>query len=67
MPVGLRIACSGEDHIFHLQTAQALGRLFAEHPGDRVGDVRFSAAVGTDNSRYAFSCKLYLGTGRRKI
>ena len=29
---GLAVAGAGEDHIFHADAAQALGRLFAQHP-----------------------------------
>ncbi len=38
-----------EDDVFHLVAAQALGRLLAEHPGDRVRQVRLAAAVGPDD------------------
>ena len=41
---------TGEDDVGHLATAQALGRLGAEDPLDRVHDVAFPAAVGPDDA-----------------
>ena len=37
------VARAGEDDVFHLDAAQALGGLLAQHPGDGVGDVRLAA------------------------
>src|SRR5439155_5861194 len=44
-------ACRGpiEDDIRHLLAAQALGRLFAEHPLDRVHHVGFARPVGPND------------------
>ena len=39
----------GEDHVGHRLRAQQAGGLLAEHPGDRVGDVRLAGAVGADD------------------
>ena len=43
-PVG-----AGENHVGHFAAAQRLGRLFAEHPADGIGDIGFAAAVGADD------------------
>src|SRR5208337_1404008 len=40
---------SGEDHVGHVLRAQESRRLLAQHPRDRVGDVRFADAVGADD------------------
>ena len=42
-----------EDDILHGLTAQLLGALLAQDPQNRVGDVRFSRAVGTDDDGQA--------------
>ena len=55
---GLRHACAravlgtGEDHVFGLLTAQQGIGLFAQHPAQRVGDVRFSRTVRSDNGSH---------------
>ena len=41
----LPIASAGEDDILHAAAAQTLGGLFAEHPADRVTQIRFAATV----------------------
>ena len=38
-----------EDHVLHLAAAEQPGRLLAQHPAHRVGDVRLAAAVGPDD------------------
>ena len=38
-----------ENHIRHFASPQRLGRLFAQHPPDRIGHVRFTASVRPDN------------------
>ena len=38
-----------EDHVLHLAAAEQPGRLLAQHPAHRVGDVGFAAAVGPDD------------------
>src|ERR1019366_5963472 len=43
------VARPREDHVFHAGPAQALGRLFAQHPTDGIADVALAAAVGADN------------------
>ena len=58
---GLAVARAGEDDIFHLDAAQAFGRLLAQYPGDRVGNIGLSAAIGADNGGDAFPGKLHLG------
>ena len=58
---GIAVARAGEDDVFHARAAQSLGRLLAEHPGDRVGDIRFAAAVGADDGGDAFAVKFQLG------
>ena len=58
---GLAVARAGEDDVFHLDAAQALSRLLAEHPGDRVRDIRLAAAVGTDDRGDAVAGQLHLG------
>src|SRR6185437_6076323 len=57
----LAIARARKDDIFHLDTAQALGRLLSEHPRDGVGDIRLTAAVGPDDGRNAFTRELHFG------
>ncbi len=52
---GLAVAGAGEDDIFHLDTAEAFSGLFAQYPGDRVGDVGFAAAIGTYDGGDAFA------------
>ncbi len=42
-----------EDDVFHPAAAQLLGGLFAQHPADRVDDVRLAAAVRAENRRDA--------------
>ena len=42
-----------EDDILHGLTAQLLGALLAQDPQNRVRDVRFSRAVGTDDDGQA--------------
>ena len=42
-----------EDDILHGLAAQLLGALLAQDPQNRVGDVRFSRAVGTDDDGQA--------------
>ena len=58
---GQAVARAGEDDVFHARAAQRLGRLLAQHPGDGVSDVGFSAAVRTDNGGDAFAMELQLG------
>ena len=43
-----------EDDVFHLAAAEQAGRLLAQDPAHRVGDVRLAAAVGTDDGGHAF-------------
>ena len=40
---------AAEDHILHLGAPKVLGALLAHDPADRVGNIRFSGAVGTDD------------------
>ncbi len=40
---------AGEDDVFHFVAAEVADVLFAQYPADGVGDVAFSAAVGTDD------------------
>src|SRR5206468_4730486 len=42
-----------EDHVFHFSPAQQAGRLLAEHPAHRVGDVRLAAAVRPHDGGHA--------------
>ena len=53
MPQRLAVARAGENHVFHAGAAEAFRRLFAEHPTDGIAEVRFAAAVGTDDGRDA--------------
>ena len=43
---------AGENHIGHFAAAQCLGRLFAEHPTDGVGDIGFAAPVRADDGSH---------------
>src|SRR5581483_2673906 len=54
------IARSSEDDIFHARSAQGLGGLLAQHPGDSVRDVRFPATVRTDDGGNALTVKFQL-------
>ena len=38
-----------KNDVLHLAAAQSFRALFAQHPADRVGDVRFAATVRTDD------------------
>src|SRR5690606_10626338 len=38
-----------EDDVLHLFAAEALGALFAEHPGDGISHIALAAAVGADD------------------
>ncbi len=58
---GIAVARSGEDDVFHARAAQSLGRLLAEHPGDRVGNIRLAAAVRADDGGDAFAMELQFG------
>ncbi len=42
---------AGEDHVVHLLAAHRLRRLGAQHPGERVDDVRLARAVRADDDR----------------
>ena len=48
---GRTLGRAAEDHVLHLCAAQRLGTLLAEYPADRVGNIRFSAAVRADDCR----------------
>ena len=60
-PQRLAVARSGEDDVFHAGATQALRRLFAEHPIDRIRQVRLAATVGSDDRGDAMPEKLHLG------
>ena len=40
---------AGEDDVFHLLRAQAARRLLAEHPADRIDEIRFARTVRADD------------------
>ena len=65
-PDRLAFARTGEDHVFHPAAAQALGALLAENPTDGVAEVRFAAAVRTDNGRDAGAVKR-ISSGRKRL
>ena len=44
---------TAEDHVLHFGTAEGLCPLFTQYPGDRVCDIRFSAAVWSHNGAVA--------------
>jgi hypothetical protein len=54
-----RLAVFGslENHVLHLSAAKALCALFAEYPGNGVGNVGLSAAVRADDSGYPVAGK----------
>ena len=56
------LARSGEDHILHARAAQALGRLFPQHPANGVAQVGFSTAVRPHNGRDTGSVELHVRT-----
>jgi len=47
------VAGPGKDHVVHLAAAQPLGRCFAHHPAQRLDQIGFAAAVGSDNAGQA--------------
>ncbi len=55
---GFALTRAGKDDIFHARAAQGFCRLLAEHPGNGIGDVRFSATVGTNDGRNAIAREL---------
>ena len=44
---------AAEDDILHFRAAQRARGLLAEHPADRVRDIRFAGAVRTDDRGHA--------------
>ncbi len=59
------IGRAAENNILHLRPAQALVRLFAQHPADGVADVGFAAAVRPDNGGDALSEGEHRPIGKR--
>src|SRR6185369_3328313 len=57
----LPVARALKDDVFHLAAAQVLHALLAQNPGNRIGDVAFTAAVRTDDGGYPVSCEDYFG------
>ena len=57
----LALAGAGEDDVFHLDAAQSLSGLLAQHPRDGVGDVGLAAAVGADDDGDALAGELHFG------
>ena len=55
-----------EDDVFHGLAAQLLGALLAQNPQNRVGDVRFSRAVGTDDDGQA-RLKRHMGAVGKRL
>ena len=55
------VARAGEDDVFHAGAAEALGRLFAEHPTDGIADVRFATPVRPHDGRDAFAVEAQFG------
>ena len=55
---GLAVTRAGKDHVFHAHAAQTFGRLLAQHPGNRVRNIGFSAPVGAHHGGNAFARKL---------
>ena len=53
MPRAGRDGRAGEDHVGHLAAAERAGALLAEHPADRVDEVRLARAVGPHDDRDA--------------
>src|SRR5690606_39092563 len=50
LPDGLAPARAVEDHVRHRIAAERLRRALAEHPPDRVDDIRLAAAVRADDA-----------------
>src|ERR1019366_3127371 len=63
----LTVARAGEDHIFHARSAQGLGRLLTQHPGDGVGNIRLAAAVGSDDGGNAIPVELEVGAVAKRF
>ena len=53
-------ARAGEDHIFHLRTAQGLGRLLAQYPAHCIENVGFAATIRADHDGETLSCHRHL-------
>ena len=47
------LVAAGEDHVFGLAGAQRAAGVLAQHPAQRVGDVRLAGAVRADDARHA--------------
>src|SRR5262249_26384818 len=58
---GLAFATAGKDHILHARATQALGGLFAQHPGDGVGDIGLPTTIGAHHRGNTFTRKLQFG------
>ena len=58
---GFAVARSGEDHVFHAGAAQTFRRLLAEHPTDRVTEIRLAAPVRANDGRNAAAIESKLG------
>jgi len=60
-PASGSVARTLKDDILHLRTTQVLNPLLAENPGDGIGNVAFTAAIGPDDGSYAIPSKEYFG------
>src|SRR5437660_145026 len=63
----LAITCAREDHILHARAAQRLRRLLAQHPGNRIRNIRLAAPIGADDRRHAVARKLQLGAVTERL
>ena len=63
----LAIPRADKDHIFHARAAQALGRLFAQHPGDGVGNIRLAAPIGPHNGGNAFAMEFQFSAVAKRL
>jgi hypothetical protein len=56
-----------ENHVFHARAAQTARRLLAQHPADRVAEVRFAATIRSDDGGDATPVKPQLGAIAKRL
>ncbi len=64
---GLAVARAGEDDVLHVNAAQQSRRLFAQHPRNGIGDIRFAATVGADDGRNTVALKAKVGAVAERL
>ena len=67
MPVGLRSRVPAKMTSCMCTPRSESRRLFAQHPGDGVGNIRFAASVGADDGGDAFALKAQFGAITKRL